>query len=48
MEIDFSNIDIKELACFIHEILKNDGIEAILVVAHVFQSIAKTAINHMI
>jgi hypothetical protein len=29
--MDFSNIDIKELACFIYEHLKNNGIHTILV-----------------
>lgn len=29
--MDFSNIDLKDLACFIYEILKQNGIDAVLV-----------------
>lgn len=31
MAMDFANIDIKELACFIYETLKQSGIDAVLV-----------------
>jgi hypothetical protein len=43
--MDFSNPDLKELACLIYETLKESGINAVLVVAHVFQSTAKIDIN---
>ena len=29
--MEYSNIDIKELACFVYELLKNNGIDAVLV-----------------
>lgn len=29
--MEYSNIDIKDLACFVYELLKNNGIDAVLV-----------------
>lgn len=29
--MEFSNIDIKDLACFVYETLKSNGIDAVLV-----------------
>lgn len=30
-DVEFSNIDIKDLACFVYELLKNNGMDAVLV-----------------